>query len=139
MSSSLLNHDTREIDEYVNVFRDTLQYGWGFLVLRNIHRTNLEYNQNDTFFTDTNKHIDLWWLADDGGLSLLLPHIMSEHPYWQKLTKGGPDYCYIRLFLVTDNNINDKIGEETCEHIDPNLLNNKNVIKDWKYDVYKLM
>ena len=25
--------------------------------------------------------IDVWWLVDDGGLSLLVPYLMSQHPY----------------------------------------------------------
>ena len=29
--------------------------------------------------------IDVWWLVDDGGLSLLVPYLMSQHPYVSRL------------------------------------------------------
>lgn len=35
--------------------------------------------------------IDVWWLFDDGGLTLLIPHILSMKPYWQN--------CKLRVFL----------------------------------------
>ena len=35
--------------------------------------------------------IDVWWLFDDGGLTLLIPHILSTKPYWQN--------CKLRVFL----------------------------------------
>merc|ERR1711953_642849 len=27
--------------------------------------------------------IDVWWLMDDGGFSILIPHIMSQHSFWK--------------------------------------------------------
>ena len=48
--------------------------------------------------------IDIWWLFDDGGLSLLVPHIMSITKFYQKLT-NNKSYKMIRLFLIPNNNI----------------------------------
>ncbi|CAL1534098.1 unnamed protein product [Lymnaea stagnalis] len=36
--------------------------------------------------------IDVWWLFDDGGLTLLLPYILTTKPYW-----GG---CRLRVFAA---------------------------------------
>ncbi|XP_067936328.1 solute carrier family 12 member 2-like [Watersipora subatra] len=36
--------------------------------------------------------IDVWWLFDDGGLTLLIPHILSGKPFWQN--------CKLRVFLA---------------------------------------
>jgi amino acid transporter len=43
--------------------------------------------QKDTF-------IDVWWLIDDGGLSMLVPYIMQLHPFWKK--------CKLRIIMVAD-------------------------------------
>lgn len=29
-------------------------------------------------------YIDVWWIHDDGGLTLLLPYILSKHKYWNQ-------------------------------------------------------
>merc|ERR1719361_669808 len=47
--------------------------------------------------------IDIWWLLDDGGLSLLVPHIMSLSKFWKKISRKGR--CRIRVFLVAEEDI----------------------------------
>lgn len=37
--------------------------------------------------------IDIWWLADDGGLTVLLGYILANHDIWSK--------CSIRCFAIT--------------------------------------
>ena len=43
--------------------------------------------------------VDVWYLLDDGGLSQLIPHIMSQAPFWVKNT-GGAKKTKIRLFTI---------------------------------------
>jgi hypothetical protein len=31
----------------------------------------------------------VWWLVDDGGLSILMPYIMAQTPFWAKHTSGN--------------------------------------------------
>lgn len=38
--------------------------------------------------------IDVWWLYDDGGLTLLLPYIISTRPNWSN--------CKIRIFALSN-------------------------------------
>lgn len=38
--------------------------------------------------------IDVWWLYDDGGLTLLLPYIMSTRRYWSS--------CKLRVFALAN-------------------------------------
>lgn len=38
--------------------------------------------------------IDVWWLYDDGGLTMLLPYILSTRAYWS--------HCKIRIFALTN-------------------------------------
>ena len=38
--------------------------------------------------------IDVWWLYDDGGLTLLLPHIITTRPNWSS--------CKLRVFCLAN-------------------------------------
>ena len=38
--------------------------------------------------------IDVWWLYDDGGLTMLLPYILSMRSNWSK--------CKIRVFALVN-------------------------------------
>ena len=38
--------------------------------------------------------IDVWWLYDDGGLSMLLPHILTTRSNWSNST--------LRVFCLAD-------------------------------------
>ncbi len=38
--------------------------------------------------------IDVWWLYDDGGLTILLPYILSTRSNWAN--------CKIRIFALTN-------------------------------------
>lgn len=40
---------------------------------------------------DKNKTIDVWWLFDDGGLTILIPYLLSNRPQW-----AG---CKLRIFI----------------------------------------
>ena len=45
---------------------------------------------------DTPPTVDVWWLADEGGLAVLLPHILTQHPQFSShtlrvFTTGSPD------------------------------------------------
>ena len=47
--------------------------------------------------------IDVWWLFDDGGLTLLLPHILSTRNKWSD--------CSLRIFALA--NRRDELEVET--------------------------
>ena len=49
-------------------------------------------------------YLDVWWIYDDGGLTLLLPYLLSQKKYWQK--------CKLRIFIQTKNNNDNDISEE---------------------------
>ena len=44
--------------------------------------------------------IDVWWLWDDGGLTILIPYLLSTHSYW----KG----CKLRIFTLASTSILDR-------------------------------
>lgn len=43
-------------------------------------------------------YIDVWWIKHDGGLLLLLSHLLKKHRLWRK--------CFLRLHLVTESGTN---------------------------------
>lgn len=47
------------------------------------------------FKTKQKGTIDVWWLYDDGGLTMLLPYIISTRTAWQQ--------CKLRVFALTNN------------------------------------
>ena len=49
-------------------------------------------------------YLDVWWAYDDGGLTLLLPYLLSQKKYWEK--------CKLRIFIQKKNNNDTDISEE---------------------------
>ncbi len=47
--------------------------------------------------------VDVWWLFDDGGLTLLLPYLLLQRKYWKK--------CKLRIFIETKSS-DKEISEE---------------------------
>ena len=61
-------------DAYVSSIRNTLKYRFNVIVAKNAELINFRERQQGT--------IDIWWMADDGGLVLLVAHLLSQcvHP-----------------------------------------------------------
>ena len=49
---------------------------------------------------DDKKYFDVYWLIDDGGLTVLLPYILSLHRFWRG--------CLLRLNIITSNVVDDE-------------------------------
>lgn len=52
----------------------------------------------ETMSTFKNKQkgtLDVWWLYDDGGLTMLLPYIISTRQQWAQ--------CKLRVFALANN------------------------------------
>jgi len=47
-----------------------------------------------------NGTIDIWWMDDSGGISLLLPHILQRHVNWRK--------CELRVIVPRDESVETK-------------------------------
>jgi hypothetical protein len=48
--------------------------------------------------------IDIWWLYDDGGLTLLVPYILSKRELWKN--------CKLRIFTIVDKRIDVILTEQ---------------------------
>lgn len=48
--------------------------------------------------------IDVWWLYDDGGLTILIPYILSLRSQWAR--------CKIRIFALTNHQMELEIEQK---------------------------
>jgi hypothetical protein len=69
------NLQTRKSEEFVSSIRDSLSLGIGTCIVRDweCFHSKEEYSGS----------IDVWWLSDDGGLSILLPHLLAKNISWK--------------------------------------------------------
>ena len=73
-------------------------------------RVKMDINSNIIFSNkvfNESKLIDIWWLYDDGGLTLLIPYILSKRKQWKK--------SKLRIFIVTQQQNKVNITEEELE------------------------
>merc|ERR1711935_375498 len=75
--------------------RDAFFLNKGVVVVRNWKKLEVsaeaEKSRNEKEPSRTGT-IDVWWLYDDGGLTVLLPHLLTLHKKW----KG----CQIRIMTI---------------------------------------
>jgi hypothetical protein len=89
-----------EVDEYVGTIRDAFFFNYGVTIVRNWEKLESPDWEVATRPVITGT-IDVWWLWDDGGLTLLLPHLLRLHKHWAK--------CKIRVMAV---NMSKNVGDE---------------------------
>uniref|UniRef100_A0A7N6C026 Solute carrier family 12 member 10, tandem duplicate 1 n=1 Tax=Anabas testudineus TaxID=64144 RepID=A0A7N6C026_ANATE len=53
------------------------------------------------------KNIDIYWIADDGGLTLLVPYLLTKRKHWRK--------CKVRVFIVGDEQNMEERQKEMLE------------------------
>lgn len=65
----------------------------------------------DSFFKSKKKHgtLDVWWLYDDGGLTMLLPYILKS--------RGVFSRCKLRIFALTDKHDNLEAEEKKMSEL----------------------
>jgi hypothetical protein len=83
--------DSKTTKNYVNIIQDAFDQQLGVAIFRsNFDETD---NENKTLRILNEKRqgtIDVWWLFDDGGLTLLIPHLLSLNRFWKK--------CKLKVF-----------------------------------------
>ena len=77
-----------DYEDFVNAIAMSFDANFSLTVLRNISIFSQE---------DKTSHIDVWWLIDDGGLTLLLPYLMTKQKLWK----------HSKLRLITIANTDD--------------------------------
>ncbi|XP_028397037.1 solute carrier family 12 member 2-like [Dendronephthya gigantea] len=83
--------DSKGTKDYVNVIQDAFDQNLGVAIFRsNFNDTDNMKNALRILNEKREGTIDVWWLFDDGGLTLLIPYLLSLNRYWKK--------CDLRVF-----------------------------------------
>eukprot|EP00941_MAST-03F_sp_MAST-3F-sp1_P005717 g5717.t1 len=91
----------KEVQNYFYVIQDACKNRKGVMIPRNL-RLDLD-KRPPTVEESSRKTIDVWWVVDDGGLTLLVPHIMMKAQYWEKRTRSKGRK--IRLMALMDDDV----------------------------------
>jgi len=91
-------------DDYVDMIRDGFKMGMGVMICRNLN--NIAWSLEAK---STDKTTDIYWLVDDGGLTLLIPYILSLSSWWQQRTGGGETKVPLRLILIGNTDSHDTV------------------------------
>lgn len=110
--------------DYVKTLQVAFKMRFGCMICRNLDliQWNKPINQG---------HIDVWYLLDDGGLSLLVPHIMSKARFWKLNTGNGDSKTLIRFFFIMpdghDNTLTQQKFDQEWETI-------KSILEKYRFD-----
>uniref|UniRef100_A0A673LTR7 Solute carrier family 12 member 2 n=1 Tax=Sinocyclocheilus rhinocerous TaxID=307959 RepID=A0A673LTR7_9TELE len=111
--------DIKDVETYINLMHDAFDFQYGVVILRlregldishiqgqacvcvsDKRSPTLPLNVADQRLLDASQHfqqkqgkgtIDVWWLFDDGGLTLLIPYLIANKKKWKD--------CKIRVFI----------------------------------------
>ena len=85
--------DSKTTKNYVNVIQDAFDQQLGVAIFR----SDKENKPLRDFNEKREGTIDVWWVFDDGGLTLLIPYLLSLNRYWKK--------CKLRVFTPKQSEI----------------------------------
>ncbi|KFV67979.1 Solute carrier family 12 member 1, partial [Dryobates pubescens] len=94
--------EMRDVETYINLFHDAFDVQYGVVVIRLKEGLDISHlqGQADQRLLDAStqfqkkqgkSNIDVWWLFDDGGLTLLIPYLITTKKKWKD--------CKIRVFI----------------------------------------
>uniref|UniRef100_A0A670JT63 Solute carrier family 12 member 2 n=1 Tax=Podarcis muralis TaxID=64176 RepID=A0A670JT63_PODMU len=103
--------DMNDVDTYINLLHDAFDFQYGVVVIRLREGLDISHlqgqdpkgpalNMADQKLLDASSqfqkkqgknNIDVWWLFDDGGLTLLIPYLLTTKKKWKD--------CRIRVFI----------------------------------------
>merc|ERR1719320_1210115 len=92
-----------QLSEYVGVIKNAFVMRLGVMICRSLQKASWEaksiYDFNESVdFENGNGTIDIWWLVDDGGLTVLIPHLLSNFKFFK-----SPNNTPIRLMTVVED------------------------------------
>jgi len=95
-----ITSDRKNYAFFYNVARHAVATQCSLIVTKNIEA----FPEHKQIETGT---IDVWWICLDGGMTLLLAHLIKRTPTWRK--------CTLRIFVTADENDNDVAMQETLD------------------------
>jgi hypothetical protein len=112
--------DSKTTKNYVNVIQDAFDQQLGVAIFRsNFDETDNENRGLRILNEKREGNIDIWWLFDDGGLTVLIPYLLSLNRFWKK--------CKVRVFTP-------KSTQKESE-ISANKIRMVNLLKKFRIDV----
>ena len=97
----LFGYKSEGTKEYVGMIRDAFAYEKGVGILR-------DYTCNVPESVGKGR-IDVWWLDDDGGLTLLLPYLLLKHKNWKR--------CQFRVYVPRDESFPVKVQTDDLNRL----------------------
>eukprot|EP01060_Flectonema_neradi_P017221 TRINITY_DN2407_c1_g1_i1.p1 TRINITY_DN2407_c1_g1~~TRINITY_DN2407_c1_g1_i1.p1 ORF type:complete len:1017 (+),score=163.51 TRINITY_DN2407_c1_g1_i1:53-3103(+) len=98
-------HSTPEkCDEFVSIIKSIVGCNKAAIILRNGSKIT-SYMSRKALIAKT---IDVWWIVHDGGLLLLLPHLLTLHRSWRG--------CRLRIFAVINEYTEDDNTMDSFQH-----------------------
>lgn len=91
-----------ECEEFFAALETAFDSNFSVTVLRHLNRF-LEVDRDGT--------VDVWWLADDGGLTLLLPYLLCKEKQWKNAKLRIMTLCFL------DENQDFQDTQERMEHL----------------------
>eukprot|EP00486_Rosalina_sp_Unknown_P015562 CAMPEP_0201595232 /NCGR_PEP_ID=MMETSP0190_2-20130828/192300_1 /ASSEMBLY_ACC=CAM_ASM_000263 /TAXON_ID=37353 /ORGANISM="Rosalina sp." /LENGTH=534 /DNA_ID=CAMNT_0048055141 /DNA_START=763 /DNA_END=2370 /DNA_ORIENTATION=- len=89
---SVGNNPDFHAPDYIDGLQDALLTGMGVMLVA---------GQNYMDWTiKRNGFIDIWWLYDDGGLTVLIPYLLKSHSLWKD--------CKLRVMAITNLGISEQ-------------------------------
>ncbi|KAJ5077710.1 solute carrier family 12 cation cotransporter [Anaeramoeba ignava] len=99
------------ISEYIQIISLSFDLSYGVVITKGIEGIDLEKKYTG--------NIDIWWLSDDGGLTILIPYLLSKNKNWRK--------SKLRVFSHTHP---EKMGEDE----DDTYSQIKNLLEQFRID-----
>jgi hypothetical protein len=90
-----------EVRGYFGILQDAARSRMGVMVARNLEIDLEQPAPSDPAVAQAT--VDVWWIVDDGGLSLLVPHLMMKTRYWEARTRRRGRK--VRLMAVMDGDV----------------------------------
>eukprot|EP00941_MAST-03F_sp_MAST-3F-sp1_P003063 g3063.t1 len=98
----------KQVKNYVAMVQDAFKMRMGVMITRRINRAMTSIRRTGT--------VDVWWLADDGGLTPLMPYLMLKTKFWNHFntrprTGNLRTDKNVRLFRVVDSAVTSALQE----------------------------
>jgi hypothetical protein len=124
MSAEDASDQTRTtLQNYIETLQVAFKMRFGVMICRNMKQVTWDSPSEDGT-------VDVWSLMDDGGLTFLVPYIMSHAAFWKKNTGGGKK-TKIRLFFIFADGHN---TEDAKAKFNVEWENTKEVLNKYRFD-----
>jgi len=91
------NAEASEVRGYANIIRDAFRMGNSVMVPRGFK--NIDFDRSSAQLKEQSGSLDVWWLADDGGLTILVSYLFLLHDFWKNQINK------VNVYIVVESEI----------------------------------